>query len=471
MLVLPALARLLGPEGLGTYSVVFSLTQSTQGICGIGAEVALQRNGAQHETTGAEAAGRLFGVGFFMVSVTSAVAGLIVWIFRAQLAQHWLGQPKISSWLGAAAILIVLQPLGTIPLLFLAGLQDFRAYALRSSVGVVFGAAVTVTLAWSFGLRGAIWGMILSAVGQIMWSYFIVKPVLAQKGIHLTLTHFWDEVRSIFRLGFPYYYGNTLLPLLAVLPLMGLVSKYGGLSQLGYLRVAQSLASIIGFIPTAIAPAAISYLSASWIRDPKAYQYLRFVHLRTVWIILLVFTGPVSLLLPLIIRVLYGTAYTQAYILCWLCLWMYVLIGIVTVMVQYLVVAGKTLRTAWVSTLGTVGFAITALILVPRYQGLGFLIAQVVGQLIGLPHVGLPVIREMEKHERSLLRNLTILTGLSLGITLLITLAGLSQMATVALSISLVSVMSLLVFITVLESREQNSLRDIVTVRVLRYIS
>jgi O-antigen/teichoic acid export membrane protein len=150
---------------------------------------------------------------------------------------------------------------------------------------------------------------------------------------------------------------------------------------------------------------------------------------------------------------------------------MYVLIGIVTVMVQYLVVAGKTLRTAWVSTLGTVGFAITALILVPRYQGLGFLIAQVVGQLIGLPLVGLPVIREMEKHERSLLRNLAILTGLSLGITLLITLAGLSQMATVALSISLVSVMSLLVFITVLESREQNSLRDIVTVRVLRYIS
>jgi O-antigen/teichoic acid export membrane protein len=150
---------------------------------------------------------------------------------------------------------------------------------------------------------------------------------------------------------------------------------------------------------------------------------------------------------------------------------MYVLIGIVSVMVQYLVVAGKTLRTAWVSTLGTVGFAITALILVPKYQGLGFLIAQIVGQLIGLPLVGLPVIREMEKHERSLLRNLAILTALSLGVTLLITLAGLNQIATVALSISLVSVMSLLVFITVLESREQTSLRDIVTVRVLRYIS
>lgn len=470
MLVLPALARLLGPEGLGIYSIVFSLTQSTQGICGLGAELAMQRNGAQHETIGAESVGRLFGVGLFLISVTSAVAGLFVWIFRAQLAEHWLGQPKVSSWLGGAALLIVLQPLGTIPLLFLASLQDFRAYALRSSIGVVFGAVVTVALAWNYGLPGAIWGMILSAAAQIGWSYFIVKPVLNLKGIHLRLNDFWKEVRSILKLGFPYYYGNTLLPVLAVLPLMGLVSKYGGLGQLGYLRVAQSLASIIGFIPTAIAPAAMSYLSASWIRDTESYQYLRFVHLRTVWIMLLVFTGPVSLLLPSIIRVLYGTAYTQAYFLSWLCLWMYLLIGIVSMMVQYLVVAGKTLRTAWVSTLGTLSFAITALLLVPRFEVLGFMSAQIVGLLVSLPLVALPVISEMGKPERVRLRNLAILTLLSLLATLLITLAGLSQMANVILSITLVIVMTFLVFLTVLEAHEQSSLRQIVTGRVLRFI-
>ena len=45
-IALPILARLLGPQGLGIYNIVFSLAQSGQGFSGLGVEVALQRNGA-----------------------------------------------------------------------------------------------------------------------------------------------------------------------------------------------------------------------------------------------------------------------------------------------------------------------------------------------------------------------------------------------------------------------------------------
>jgi O-antigen/teichoic acid export membrane protein len=362
--VIPILARLLGPQGLGIYNIVFALSQSAQGFSSLGVDVAMQRNGAQHKTIGTESVGRLFGVGLTITCFVSAVTGLGVWLFREPLAKYWLGQPAVTSWLGLAAIVVVLQPFGNIPLLFLSSLQEFRAYALRSSLSVVFSGVLTVLLAWRMGLGGALLGMVLAEAVQIIWSYLIVKPVLNVRGIRLRCDHFWQELQSILKLGFPYYLGNTLLGSLVGLPLMGLVSQYGGLEQLGYLKVAQSMSALIGFIPNAIAPATISYLSASTVDNN---QYLKSVHLRSVGILLLVPTGLVCLILPNLINFLFGASYQQATLLSWLSLWVSALTGITSVLVQYLVVAGKTVRVAYASLIGVICLISVAFLLVPHY--------------------------------------------------------------------------------------------------------
>ena len=409
-LVLPALARLLGPEALGIYSIIFSLAQSAQGFCSLGADVAMHRNGAQYQTLGTEAVGRLFGVGLSLICLVSAVTGLGVWFFRDPLAHYWLGQQNVTPWLGAAALLIVLQPFSNIPLLFLASLQDFRAYALRSSLEMIFTSAFTALLAWKFGLVGAVSGLVLAEIVQIPWSYFVAQPVLKARGIRLRIDQFWKETQSILQFGFPYYFGNTLLGSLVGLPLMGLVSQYGGLEELGYLRVAQSMATLIGFIPSAIAPAAISYLSASSADNEQAHQYLKSVHLRGVWALLLVPTGAVCLVLPEAISALFGSSYQQAIVLSWLSLWISALAGVVSVLVQYLLVAGKTVRVAWASLLGVISWILAAFVLVPQYRALGFLIAQTIGQIIGLLFVLRPAIIDFDIKDTFLLLNFLLAT-------------------------------------------------------------
>jgi O-antigen/teichoic acid export membrane protein len=404
-LVLPVLARLLGPQALGIYSIIFSLAQSAQGFCSLGADVAMHRNGAQYETIGTEAVGRLFGVGLSLICLVSAVTGVGVWFFREPLAHYWLGQREVTPWLGAAALLIVLQPWSNIPLLFLASLQDFRAYALRSSVEMIFTSAFTALLAWKFGLFGAALALVVAEIVQIPWSYCVAKPVLQARGIRLRIDKFWKETQSILKFGFPYYFGNTLLGSLVGLPLMGLVSQYGGLEELGYLRVAQSMATLIGFIPSAIAPAAISYLSASSVDDNQSHQYLKSVHLRGVWALLLVPTGAVCLILPEAINALFGSSYQQAIVLSWLSLWISALAGVVSVLVQYLLVAGKTVRVAWASLLGVISWILAAFILVPQYKGLGFLVAQTIGQIIGLLFVMRPAIVDLDIKDIFLLFN------------------------------------------------------------------
>ncbi|MEW5856159.1 MAG: oligosaccharide flippase family protein [Cyanobacteriota bacterium] len=460
-LALPLLARLLGPESLGIYSVVFSLAQSAQSFSTLGADVAMQRNGAQHNTLGTDAVGRLFGVGLSLICLVSAVTGLGIWFFREPLAKHWLGQPDVIPWLGATAILIVLQPWGNIPLLFLASLQDFRAYALRSSLGMIVSSAATVVLAWKFGLAGAVQGLLLAAIAQIVWSYLIVKPVLRSKGIRLRVDRFWQESHSILKFGFPYYFGNTLLSTLVSLPLMGLVSQYGGLEQLGYLRVAQSMAALIGFIPSAIAPAAISYLSASSLEDKESYQDLKSVHLRGVWILLLVPTGAVCLVLPDLIHWLFGDVYQQATVLSWLSLWISTIAGIASVLVQCLLAMGKTVRVAWISSLGAICGVLVTLILVPKYQALGFLLGQLSGQLVGLLFCVHSVVSDLKTNDLNSLKWLLFISLLIMECSISVSLLNLSAIVRWLLVLILIIILFIFIFKYVLKSGEKLSLLNL----------
>jgi O-antigen/teichoic acid export membrane protein len=466
VLSLPLLARLLTPESIGIYSIVISLAQSIDNFSDLGVSIAMERNGSQHKTLGVEAVGRLFGVGFAIICLANTCMAAAIYWFREPLAQHWLGQTNVTIWLGATAILICLQPFGKIPLTFLASLQDFRAYAIRSSLGVLGSGIATVLLGWQFGLSGAILGLIIAAFLQIFWSYAIVYPVLNKTKIKLRFDKFFQEAKSIFKLGFPYYCGNTLLGSLVGLPLMGLVSQYGGLKELGYLRVAQSMAALIGFIPSAIAPAAISHLSANLAEDANSYQRLKSVYLRGNWILLLIPTGMICSLLPQLISLVFGNGYEQSSILSFLTLWIAVATGVTGVMVQYLVVAGKTKKIAQASFLGVCCWVIGAYLLVPIYSGTGFLIAQSIGQLAGFIVVVKPATQDIEHEDLQLFTNLIILTIATFGWTLFLTLIKINFMINLIILVLTAVILVSFVFVNALQDSEQKQL-----IKTLRNIS
>jgi O-antigen/teichoic acid export membrane protein len=411
-LTLPALARLLGPELLGIYSIVFSLLQSAQSFSSLGVDVSIQRNGAQFDTIGGRAVGRLFSVGFVLIVVVNTVTAVGVFVFRQPLAHHWLGQSEVASWLAITAIIVFLQPLGNVPLLFLSGIQEFRAYAINSTLSVLVSSLLAVSLSYWFGLLGALLGIVVSSALQIIWSYLLVKPVLSSRGIILGLDRFYQELVSILKFGFPYYFGNTLLGSVAGLPLMGLVSQYGGLEELGYLRVAQSIASLVSFIPAAIAPAAISYLSStSAINEvSEEHSYLKLTHLRAVWFLLITSISISCLVLPHIINFFYGSDYQQTKLLSFIYLWISLGTGIVSIAVQYLLVKGMTFRIAAASTLGILFSTCSAFALIPRYNALGFLATQAIGCGTGFCIIVAPAIAGIDKTGLIILGKLALAT-------------------------------------------------------------
>lgn len=410
-IVLPILARLLTPEELGLYNLVSNTIQTGDGLSRIGVDVSMHRDGSQYESKGLESTGRLFGVGAILMIGVAVLLAITLCLNHEVIANYWLGEIKIEPWLNLIALSIVITAIGNAPWIYLVALHAFQVYSLRSSIITIAGAAFTIALTYLHGLSGSIWGLIITACIQVFLGWALILPILKEKKINLRFDRFISQSRSILGFGLPFYASNFLSSFIS-LPLLGYVSRVGGLEQLGFLRVAQSLSQFISFLPTAIAPVLISALSANLASDPNEYQKIKSLHLRILWTVMILVASIVCFSLDYLIPALFGSSYTQAIFLSSLTIWITVIGSISGIFGQYIVSDGKTRSIAIVQTTGLFMNAFLALLFIPIYSSTGLLMAQLIGGLFTVVAYIRPAIGDILPVNR---RKLLVLLIISIG--------------------------------------------------------
>lgn len=309
-----------------------------------------------------------------MIGVSSLLA-ILLCFNQSFIAGVWLNQPRIEPWLVMVAVTIFISTLSNPPWLYLVALHSFRLHSIRTALISIFGALITLALAFTFGLSGAIGGLTATAVIQMVLGWGMAVNILKEHHIKLRLDNFISQSRSIFAFGLPFYASNFFSALVA-LPLLGYVSRVGGLEQLGFLRVAQSLSQLVSFIPGAIAPVLISTLSANLLSDPDEYQKIKSLHLRSLWTIMVLFSSIACLSLDYLVPILYGSTYTQAILLSRLTVWITLIGSLSGILNQYVVSAGKMRSLMIIQTVGLIINTALAVFLIPSWNSIGLLIAQ-----------------------------------------------------------------------------------------------
>ncbi len=406
LIVLPFLARSLNPSGLGIYNLLYNTISTADSLSRMGIDAAMGRNGAQHEKLGKEAIGRLFGVGGALISVVGVLISIFSWLFRNTLANEWLHEAAIEQWMGIISLTIFIASLSIPTWSYLLALQDFRAYSLRTIVVSGLGALAALNLTWKFGLAGAVWSLPFTAFLQFIVGWKITLPALHHYKIKLRFDHFIPESISILKFGLPFYAANFLSSFVA-LPLLGYVSKSGGIEQIGYLRVAQSLSQFVSFLPAAIAPVLVSSLSASLVGDSKDHQRLKSLHLRVLWSVILFTSLVISFNLDWIVGLLFGASYQQAIILSRLTIWITAISSLAGMLSQYVLSLGNTRAIAIIQTTSLILMVLIAMILIPQYNSLGLLIAQGVSVFFTLIVYVKPALADMDTSEHKYLWLLT----------------------------------------------------------------
>lgn len=437
-LVLPFIARILGPTSLGVYSLLFQTISTADSLSRMGVDAAMTRNGAQHESIGSEATGRLFGVGTCLIFSTGILITVLVWLFRKELAINWLGNAQIISWLGIASLTIFIAALGVSPWFYLIALQEFRFFSLRRSIVATIQVVLTVILTWGFGLRGAVWSLAIIALLDSLFGWWLSLAILHKHQIRLRFDHFIPEAISILKFGLPFYASNFLTSFVG-LPLLGYVSQIGGVEQVGYLRVAQSLSSLISFLPSAIAPVLISNLSASLAAQSEDYHTLKSLHLRSLWLILLLSSLVIIFNIDWLIELLFGQKYQQSIILSRIIIWTTCIGGLSGGLSQYTLSMGNTRIMAIINTSSLVVMLGVAILLIPKYSVIGLLIAQLTSSLFSLIAYVKPALYDLKSEDRIYVKQLAFISFFSFCVSFLPMILSFSQWAYIIFSITLIT--------------------------------
>ena len=455
-IVLPLIARLLGPADLGIYNLLQNTIQTADGLSRIGIDAAIHFYGAQYQTSGTESVGRTFGVGSCLTWIAGGFIAILLCVARQSIARDFLGDVTIEPWLVLAGVSAFITVIGNPSWFYLVALQAFKTYSLRTSVITIAGGIITLLLTWGWGLNGTLWSFLIIALIQTIWGWWLTLPILNVHGIKLRYDNFIPEAIKLLKFGLPFYSSNFLSSFVA-LPLLGYVSKSGGIEQLGYLRVAQSLSQFVSFLPTAIAPVLISSMAESLGGDSKQHQQLKSLHLRVLWSIILFISFIISFNLDSIVNLLFGASFNQAILLSRLTIWIAAVTSLSGMMTQYLIGAGRTRVIAVIQTISLILMVIIAMIMIPQYNSLGLLIAQAVSICFRLVAYTKPSLSDIHVSEHKYLWLLTFESCILFTLSFLPSILPINIFIGMGVSIVVLGMASVLTFLCCFTNQEKSS--------------
>lgn len=368
------LARLISPFELGLYNIIQNLINRGDIVGRFGTDLAIHRSGAQINIKGPIKTGRLFGVGTTLNIISGFLITAILIINKDLVANYWLREPSTSKWIVLAAISIFITLVGNCPWFFLLALKEFKKHSVNLTLYISFKAFLCLILTFSYGYRGALVSILVSQLFYFFQGYFLAKNTLKIRSIKLRFNNFLSESINIFKFGLPFYISNFVENIIDI-PFMLYVTRIGGLSELGYLRIAQTLGQFVNFFSQAFSPMVITYLSESNAVDNQKSEYLKSIHFRLVGGITIYIGLLCQILVSFLVPTIFGEAYIKAIILSRIELLIGFILAINSILTQYLVSYGKTLSIALTNTFSLPIKIILSLVLIPQYSSIGLLSA------------------------------------------------------------------------------------------------
>lgn len=379
------LARTLGAAGFGTYSVVMTTSNSAFGLVRLGVDAAIHVRTAEGFSTD-EARSRieqLLAAGLLLMSFAGGVGALVCVAFAGPLAAAIYDKPELTVWIRVAGVAVFLFSLWQFCYATLAGLHRFAECTLVMAVVAVMNfAAVSFGALW-FGVSGAVTGLIGVQAFSVVWMAKVMLSALRREQLWFAFRNTWSNARSLLVIGSPLYIAG-LVSIPVTYFLQGMIVRSGGLEELGYLRVVVALVSIVSFVPMSASAAMTSMFAQTRTREEGALAYRIAQNIRLILVFALLTATGITVLLPWLIPLLFGSAYLAAMGAASVALVTAVLASVTTVVHTALLSGRKMAVLLGAMVLQSLVHLAVGAVLIPAYGLIGYLIAELLGYLSAL---------------------------------------------------------------------------------------
>lgn len=267
------IARLLGRETFGKFGIVQSTMFTSAGIALVATGITATQYVAQHRLTNKAKVGRVLGLCSTVTLVTGLIATLMIWFSAPWLADRALQSPQLTGDLRIAAAFIFFSVINGYQTGALSGLESFKSLAIASGLQGIFQLSVCCAGAWKWGLEGALFGLLATAV--IRWAIFhiLLRRDAAERGIAVLYSGIWQERSILTGFAIPaaicgmsaapaIWFGNALL-----------TRQRNGYSQMALFAAVFSFKSVTVFLPWVLNNVGMSILnSQKGIGDISGYR-------------------------------------------------------------------------------------------------------------------------------------------------------------------------------------------------------
>ena len=308
-----ALANILGRAVFGRYAIVMSTVLSVSSLAALGMGFAATKYIAELRIHDRARARRILAFCSTAAYASAVLVSAAIWLAAPALAARYLHAPELTHLLRIGALGMLWLAMNGYLTGVLAGLEEYRATAIASTLSGSAYLALCVGGAWKWGLDGAITGVVASAGVQWVILTVSLRRALRRHDLVADYQRLTQERAIIVRWVIP-----GLLSGLTAVPALWLAQSFlvrtpSGFNELGAYSASYSLMAIVMFLPGVANNVGMAMINHSF-GSGKSHDYREMFWLNLRFTVGIVFLGASAIALfgPLLLRA-FGTSFTSAY--------------------------------------------------------------------------------------------------------------------------------------------------------------
>jgi O-antigen/teichoic acid export membrane protein len=379
LFILSSLSRLLSKSELGLYNIYINTGTSFNQLLDFGLTIQMQRISAKYNNENKNILGNKIGASLLFLIIINLFFCFLLFLFQKQVASLFFYNNNFNIFL--LIPLIFFEGLNQYFLFLMIGFGEFKILNFKNIIYTFSSLFIILFASFYFGYRGALYGYILSSIVNFVFSTYFINQILKSNRIEITINNFFSTFFELLKDGFFYYFGNTLLGSIFGLVTISVFIKFLNIEDFTYLRFSGALNSLINFLPTALLPLMLTYLSKS--NEIETFN-LKSIQFRYFTFFLVVSSLLIIAFLNPIITLLFGKKYLNGFYIITILTLVNLFTQITNMFSNFLISNGQMNYVGKVSFITILTLIISIYFLVPKYGVNAYLICYLLTQLASL---------------------------------------------------------------------------------------
>lgn len=288
-------AMILGPQGMGVSSLLYTSATTIQTFSSLGINFALVREIAAKKND--SSLPTIYAVANKLIYFTAVLGALFCFSFSHYLSNLTFGSPKYTIYFMFLSIMVFFSIAGAGKLSILQGLHEVKRLSRSSIVGGLTGLFVGVPLYYLFGENGIVPAMIVLSISMfVFYNYSLTKACKIER-IKISWKQHNTLIKNIIILGL-ILMGGTLVGNFVTYLINLFVRTYGSIDNVGLYQAANSITNqYVGIVFTSMSLDYFPRLTQNvddndFVRDIANRQIIILLYVITPLIIGLILTAP-----------------------------------------------------------------------------------------------------------------------------------------------------------------------------------